>query len=174
MKSIKNIEIKNKKIILRSDLNVTIKDGIILDDTKIIKSLKTINHLLENNNSIIILSHLGKVKSEEDKIKNTLLPVYNRLKELLKTNIYFSKYTKGEELENLAKNLKPKEILLVENTRHQDYKEKYESKCNEELSKYWASLGEIFINDAFGTSHRKHASNYGIKKYILTSKYSKR
>ena len=166
MKFIKDIEIKNKKVILRSDLNVTIKDGKIIDDTKIIKSLKTINYLLENNNSIIILSHIGKVKSESDKEKNTLYPIYLRLKELLNTNIKFSKTTKGEELEILSKNLKPKEILLVENTRHMDYPEKLESKCDLDLSKYWANLGDIFINDAFGTSHRCHASNYGIKKYI--------
>ena len=166
MKSIKDYNINNKKVILRCDLNVTIKDGIIIDDTKIIKSLNTINYLLDNNNSIIILSHLGKVKSDEDKKKNTLYPVYLRLKELLKTNIYFSNTTKGSELENLVNNLKEKEIVLVENTRFEDYPEKLESGCDENLSKYWASLGEIFINDAFGTSHRKHASNYGITKYI--------
>ena len=166
MKCINEIKIKNKTVILRSDLNVTIKNGIIIDDTKIIKSLKTINYLLENNNSIIILSHIGKVKSEEDKNKHTLLPVYKRLKELLNINIYFSKSTRGEELENLIKNLKEKEIILIENTRHEDYPEKLESKCDLELSKYWASLGNVFVNDAFGTSHRCHASNYGIKKYL--------
>ena len=166
MKFIKDIEIKNKKVILRSDLNVTIKDGKIIDDTKIIKSLTTINYLLENNNSIIILSHLGKVKSESDKEKNTLYPVYLRLKELLETNIYFSNTPKGHELEILTNKLEPKEIIIVENTRHMDYPEKLESKCDLELSKYWAGLGDIFINDAFGTSHRCHASNYGIKEYI--------
>ena len=166
MKFIKDIEIKNKKVILRSDLNVTIKDGKIIDDTKIIKSLTTINYLLANNNSIIILSHLGKIKSESDKEKNTLYPVYLRLKELLSVNVKFSKTSKGEELEALSKKLQPKEILLVENTRYMDYPEKLESKCDLDLAKYWASLGEVFINDAFGTSHRCHASNYGIKKYI--------
>lgn len=166
MNYFKDIEIKNKRVILRCDLNVTIKDEKIIDDTKIIKSLNTINYLIENNNSIIILSHLGKVKSEEDKKKNTLSPVYNRLKELLNTNIYFSKVTRGEELENLAKNLKQKEILLIENTRHEDYPKKLESKCDMELAKYWASFGNVFINDAFGTSHRCHSSNYGIKKYL--------
>ena len=166
MKCINEVEIKNKKVILRSDLNVTIKNDFIIDDTKIVKSLNTINYLLENNNSIILLSHLGKVKSEEDKIKNTLLPVYNKLKELLNVNILFSNKTTGDELENLVKNLKEREILLVENTRHEDFPEKKESKCNEELSKYWANLGDIFINDAFGTSHRCHASNYGISKYL--------
>ena len=166
MKCINESVIKNKRVILRSDLNVTIKNGNIIDDTKIIKSLNTINFLLENNNSIIILSHLGKVKSEEDKIKNTLIPVYDRLKELLNVNIYFSASTKGEELEGIVNNLKEKEIVLVENTRYEDYPEKLESKCDLELSEYWSNLGDVFVNDAFGTSHRCHASNYGISKYL--------
>lgn len=166
MKYIKDYKINNKKVILRCDLNVSIKDGKIIDDTKIIKSLDTINYLIENNNSIIILSHLGKIKSETDKEKNTLYPVYLKLKELLNNTIYFSKTTRGKELEDIASNLKEKEILLIENTRFEDFPEKLESSCNLELSKYWASLGDIFVNDAFGTSHRRHASNYGIKKYL--------
>lgn len=166
MKYIKDYKINNKKVILRCDLNVSIKDGKIIDDTKIIKSLDTINYLIENNNSIIILSHLGKIKSETDKEKNTLYPVYLKLKELLNNTVYFSKTTRGKELEDIASNLKEKEILLIENTRFEDFPEKLESGCNLELSKYWASLGDIFVNDAFGTSHRRHASNYGIKKYL--------
>lgn len=166
MEFIKDKEVKNKKVLLRCDLNVTIKNGEIIDDTKIIKSLDTINYLLENNNSIIILSHLGKVKSEEDKEKNTLYPVYLKLKELLNNNIYFSKSTRGNELENLINNLGEKEIILVENTRHEDYPEKSESSCNMELAEYWSKLADVFVNDAFGTSHRNHASNYGIKKFI--------
>lgn len=166
MKYIKDHKINNKKVILRCDLNVSIKDGKIIDDTKIIKSLDTIKYLIDNNNSIIILSHLGKIKSETDKEKNTLYPVYLKLKELLNNTIYFSKTTRGKELEDIASNLKEKEILLIENTRFEDFPEKLESGCNLELSKYWASLGDIFVNDAFGTSHRRHASNYGIKKYL--------
>lgn len=166
MKYIKDIEIKNKRVLLRCDLNVTIKDGKIIDDTKIKKSLNTINYLLENNNRIIILSHLGKIKSNIDKEKNTLYPVYLKLKKLINTNIYFSKVTKGKELENLVNNLKEKEIILVENTRYEDYPEKLESSCDMTLSKYWASLADVFVNDAFGTSHRQHASNYGIKQFI--------
>lgn len=166
MKYIKDHKINNKKVILRCDLNVSIKDGKIIDDTKIIKSLDTIKYLIDNNNSIIILSHLGKIKSEADKEKNTLYPVYLKLKELINNTIYFSKTTRGKELEDIASNLKEKEILLIENTRFEDFPEKLESCCNLELSKYWASLGDVFVNDAFGTSHRRHASNYGIKKYI--------
>ncbi len=166
MEFIKDIEVKNKKVLLRCDLNVTIKNGEIIDDTKIIKSLDTINYLLENNNSVIILSHLGKVKSEEDKEKNTLYPVYLKLKELLNTNICFSKNTRGIELEKLANNLGEKEVILVENTRHEDYPDKLESSCNMELAEYWSKLADVFVNDAFGTCHRNHASNYGIKKFI--------
>ena len=114
MKYIKDYKINNKKVILRCDLNVSIKDEKIIDDTKIIKSLDTINYLIDNNNSIIILSHLGKIKSETDKEKNTLYPVYLKLKELLNNTIYFSKTTRGKELEDIASNLKEKEILLME------------------------------------------------------------
>ena len=166
MKCINEVNIENKKVLLRCDLNVTIKNGTIIDDTKIIKSLETIKYLLDKNNSIIVLSHLGKIKSDSDKENNTLYPVYIRFKELLNNNIYFSKSTRGKELEELVNNLKEKEILLVENTRYEDYPEKLESGCDLELSKYWASLCDVFVNDAFGTSHRKHASNYGIKKYV--------
>lgn len=166
MEFIKNVEIKNKKVILRADLNVTIKEGKIIDDTKIVKSLETLNYLLENNNSVIVMSHLGKVKTESDKEKNTLYPVYLRLKELINNTIYFSKETKGKELEELVNNLKEKEVLLMENTRYEDLNGKLESGCNLELASYWASLGDIFVNDAFGTSHRKHASTYGIKNYL--------
>ena len=166
MKYIKDYKINNKKVLLRCDLNVSIKGGKIIDDTKIIKSLDTIKYLIGNNNSIIILSHLGKIKSEADKEKNTLYPVYLKLKELINNTIYFSKTTRGKELEDIASNLKEKEILLIENTRFEDFPEKLESGCNLELSKYWASLGDVFVNDAFGTSHRRHASNYGIKKYL--------
>lgn len=166
MEFIKNTEIKNKKVILRADLNVTIKEGKIIDDTKIIKSLETLNYLLENNNSVIVMSHLGKVKTEEDKEKNTLYPVYLRLKELLNNNIYFSKETRGTELEELSNNLKEKEVLLIENTRYEDLNGKLESGCNDDLASYWASLGDVFVNDAFGTSHRRHASTYGIKNHL--------
>ena len=152
MEFIKNVEIKNKKVILRADLNVTIKEAKIIDDTKIVKSLETLNYLLENNNSVIVMSHLGKVKTEEDKEKNTLYPVYLRLKQLINNNIYFSKETKGSDLEELANNLKEKEVLLVENTRYEDLNGKLESGCNLELASYWASLGDVLVNDAFGTS----------------------
>ena len=166
MEFINNVEIKNKTVILRSDLNVTIKDNKIIDDTKIIKSLETLKYLLENNNKVIVMSHLGKIKSEEDKLKNSLYPVYLRMKELLNYNIYFSKSTRGKELEDTISKANFKEVIVMENTRFEDYPQKLESGCDKDLSNYWASLADVFVNDAFGTSHRKHASTYGIKNNI--------
>ncbi len=167
MKTIKEMNLKNKKVILRCDLNVSIKDKVIVSDERIVASLETIKYLLDNNSKIIILSHLGKVKTEEDKEKKSLLIVYNRLKELLpNVTIYFSPVTRGKELENYVENLESGQILLVENTRFEDLTENKESNNDIELSKYWSSLGDIFIDDAFGMSHRKHASNNGIKKYL--------
>ncbi|MBQ8218904.1 MAG: phosphoglycerate kinase [Bacilli bacterium] len=161
-KTIKDYNYQGKKVILRCDLNVPINNGIITDDTRIKESLKTINYLIDNEAKIIILSHLGKIKTEEDKEKNTLYPIFKRLQELLDTNVYFSNEPTGKKLEELVSKLQNKDILLIENTRYLDYPDKLESACDIELSKYWASLGDIFINDAYGTSHRKHASNVGI------------
>ena len=163
MKFIEDINIDNKKVILRLDLNVTIKDNQILDDTKIVKSLKTINYLLDHNCKVLIMSHLGKIKTEEDKINNSLKIVCARLCELLNKPIVFVSTTRGKELEDAFNN---NNIVLMENTRYEDYPDKLESSCDDELSKYWASLGEVFINDAFGTTHRCHASNNGISKYL--------
>lgn len=165
MKKITDFDFKNKKVILRLDLNVPIKDGEILSKEKINSSLKTIKYISDLGGKVIILSHLGKIKEEKDKEKNSLFIVY---KEMLKefNNIYFSSSTHGPVLEEKIKNLNNGDILLVENTRFEDLDNKKESSCNEELSKYWASLGDIYINDAFGMTHRKHASNYGISKYL--------
>lgn len=165
-KTIKDYQYKDKTVIIRCDLNVPIKNNEIEDDTRINESLSSINYLIDNNAKIIILSHLGKIKTEEDKINNTLYPVYLKLKELLNTNVYFSKELMGESLEEKVKNLKEKEVLLIENTRYADYPDKLESSCDLNLAKYWASLGDIFINDAYGTTHRKHASNVGISQFL--------
>lgn len=169
MKQIKDFNYNGKKVLLRLDLNVTIKNKKILSETKINESLKTINYLIDNNAKIIIMSHLGKIKTEEDKKNNTLYPVYELLSNKLNTKVYFSSATKGTILENKINNLKSGEVLLVENTRFEDLDNKSESSCNLELAKYWANLADIFINDAFGLSHRKHASNYGISKYLPTA-----
>ena len=165
-KTVKDFELKGKKVIVRCDLNVPMNGNVITDDTRIRESLKTVNYLIDNDCKIIILSHLGKVKTEEDKKNNSLLSVSVRLGELLKKEVYFSKETRGNELEELVNNLKEKDVLLIENTRYEDVDGKKESSCDMELAKYWASLGEIFINDAYGTSHRKHASNVGIASIL--------
>ena len=166
MKTLKDFDFNNKIVLLRLDLNVTIKDGKILSTKKITSSLETINYLINKNAKIVIFSHLGKVKTIEDKKENTLYPVYEELNKLLNGKVYFSSATNGNILEDKISKLNNGEVLLVENTRFEDIDGKKESSCNEELSKYWASLGDIFINDAFGLSHRKHASNYGITKFI--------
>ena len=165
-KTIRDYNYNDKKVIIRCDLNVPIENGVITDDTRIKESLKSINYLIDNNAKIIVLSHLGKVKTEEDKKINSLYPVYIKLKEYLNTNVFFSSETRGKSLEELVNNLKEKEVILVENTRFEDVPYKLESSCDEELSKYWASLGDIFINDAYGTCHRAHASNVGIAKIL--------
>jgi len=165
-KTIKDYEYKGKKVIVRCDLNVPIENGIITDDTRIKESLTTINYLIEKNAKIVVLSHLGKVKTEEDKKKNTLYPVYIKLKEYLNTEVYFTEETRGKELERKISNLKEREVLLVENTRHEDLIDKKESSCDEDLSSYWANFGDIYINDAYGTCHREHASNVGISRKL--------
>ena len=162
MKTIRDFDLNNKKVIIRVDFNVPIKDGIITDDTRIKESLKTINYAIENNAKVILMSHLGRIKEESDKLKNTLKPVSIRLSELLNKQVIFVPTTRGSELENAINNLNNGDVLLMENTRFEDLPDKKESKNNEELGKYWASLGDIYINDAFGTAHRAHASNVGI------------
>jgi len=165
-KTLKNTDVKNKRVVLRCDFNVPVKDGIILDDSKIRASLETINYLIENNCKIVILSHFGKVKTQDDKYKNSLVPVYNRLKELLKREIYFSKETRAVNLYMQVETLLPKDVLLLENTRFEDLNGNLESGCDPQLSMYWASLCDVFVMDAFGSAHRKHASTYGISKYV--------
>lgn len=160
--NIKNIDLENKKVIVRCDFNVPIKDGIIKDDNRIVEALPTIKLLKEKKAKIILMSHLGRVESEEDKLTKTLKPVANRLSELLNENILFINETRGEKLEDAINNLQNGEILLMENTRFEDINGKKESKNNEELGKYWSSLADFYVNDAFGTAHRAHASNVGI------------
>ena len=166
MKYITEADVKDKKVIVRVDYNVPMKDGKIIDDNRIVSSLKTINYLIEKEAKVILLSHLGRIESEKDKEKNSLKIVAEHLSSLVKSPVYFIPETRGEELETAINNLLNKEILLVENTRFEDFPKKLESSCDEKLSEYWASLGDIFVLDAFGTAHRCHASTYGISKYI--------
>lgn len=165
-KTIKDFDLNNKKVIIRVDFNVPMKDDKILDDNRIISSLKTIEYAIKSGAKVILMSHLGRIKEEKDKEKNSLKPVGLRLSELLNQEVIFSSTTRGRELEEKVNNLKSGEVLLIENTRFEDLEGKKESNCDEDLGKYWATLGEIFINDAFGTSHRKHASNVGIASFL--------
>ena len=162
MKSIVDLDISNKKVLIRCDFNVPIKDGKIVDDTRIKESLKTINYCIEKKAKIILFSHLGRIKTEEDLKDKTLLPVSKRLSKLLGKKVIFINETRGKKLEDAVNKLTPGDVLLVENTRYEDLDGKKESKNDKELGEYWASLGDVFINDAFGTIHRAHASNVGI------------
>lgn len=166
MESIKGINVEGKRVIVRVDYNVPIKDGKITDDTRIIASLKTINYLLENNAKIILLSHLGRIKSSEDKDNNSLEIVAKHLSTLVSCGIYFVPFTRGKIVEKTIENMNNGEIVLLENTRFEDYPKTLESSCDEALSRYWASLGDIFVLDAFGSAHRCHASTYGISKFL--------
>ena len=165
-KTIRDFDLNNKRVIVRCDFNVPIKDNKIVDDTRIVKALKTINYLIEHNAKIILMSHLGRIKTLEDKKNNSLYLVKQKLEELLNKKIEFSSVTRGMELEEKVKSLTAKNILLIENTRFEDLDNKKESGNDQELAKYWASLADISMNDAFGTIHSPHASNVGIASYL--------
>lgn len=165
-KTIKDYDLNGKRVMIRCDFNVPITNGKIDDDNRIRMSLKTINYAIDNNAKVILLSHLGKIKEESDKEKNSLEIVSVRLSELINRKVIFSHDTKSEELTRLVNNLKEKDVLLIENTRYEDLDGKKESSCDMGLAKYWASLGDIFINDAYGTCHRAHASNVGIARLL--------
>ena len=169
MQTIRNLKLENKKVLIRCDFNVPIKNGKIIDDTRIKESLETINYCIENKAKIILFSHLGRVKDENDKKDKTLKPVAKRLSELLNKDVIFINETRGEKLEKAIGKLDCGDILLVENTRFEDIDGKKESKNDKELGKYWASLGDLFINDAFGTVHRSHASNVGIASNLKSA-----
>ncbi len=166
MKTIKDFDLNSKRVIIRVDFNVPIKDGVITDDNRIKESLKTIFFAIDNKAKVILLSHLGRVKEESDLSKNNLLPVSIRLSELLGKKVEFINVTRGKELEDAINNMNDGDVILVQNTRYEDLDGKKESENDPELGKYWASLGDIFINDAFGTSHRAHASNVGIASHL--------
>ncbi|EAC6573512.1 phosphoglycerate kinase [Listeria monocytogenes] len=161
-KVVTDLGLKDKKVLVRVDFNVPMKDGKITNDNRIVAALPTIEYILEQNGKAILFSHLGKVKTEEDKEGKSLRPVAARLSELLEKEVKFVPTTRGPELEKAIDELKDGEVLLFENTRFEDIDGKKESKNDPELGKYWASLGDVFVNDAFGTAHRAHASNVGI------------
>ena len=161
-KVVTDLDVAGKKVLVRADFNVPMKDGAITNDNRIVQALPTINYLIENNAKVILFSHLGKVKAEEDKAKLSLKPVADRLAELLGKEVTFVPETRGEALEAAVAALKDGDVLVFENTRFEDVDGIKESKNDAELGKYWASLGDLFVNDAFGTAHRAHASNVGI------------
>ena len=161
-KIVSDLNLKGRKVLIRVDFNVPMKNGVITDDTRIRAALPTIEYVVNNGGKAIVFSHLGRVKEEADLAKNDLTPVYKRLEELIGKPVKFVNATRGAELEEAAANLGEGEILMFQNTRYEDLEGKKESKNDPELGKYWASLGEVFVNDAFGTAHRAAASNVGI------------
>ncbi|MGZ9432110.1 phosphoglycerate kinase [Mycoplasma sp. 480] len=168
-KTIDDLQLKGKKVLIRVDFNVPIKDGKITSTKRIVASLPTIKKVISEGGKAIVFSHLGRIKEEADKAKKSLQPVAIELSKQLNQEVLFISETKGKKLEDAIKKLKDGQILLFENTRFEDLNDKAESKNNPELGKYWASLGDVFINDAFGTAHRAHASNVGIASNIKES-----
>ena len=166
MNTLKDISVNNRSVVIRCDFNVPMEGTKITDNSKIVMSLDTLKYLLNNNCKIVIISHFGRVKSEEDKSKNTLKYVGRELANLLHHEVKFVSSCFGEKVKSIVDNAKLGDVILLENTRFMDYPEKFESSNNLELAKFWASLGEVYINDAFGSMHRAHASTAGIAKYL--------
>lgn len=166
--TVKDVDLKGKKVLVRVDFNVPLKDGVITNDNRISAALPTIKYILEQGGRAVLFSHLGRVKEEADKEGKSLAPVAANLAEKLGQEVVFVPgATRGAELEAAINALEDGQVLLVENTRFEDVDGKKESKNDAELGQYWASLGDgIFVNDAFGTAHRAHASNVGISANV--------
>lgn len=167
-RSVRDLSVQGKKVLVRVDFNVPIKEGVIKDENRIVQALPTINYLVEKGARIILLSHLGKVdhkdpeKTAADKKKNDMAPVAKRLGEKVNTKVSFVSETRGAAVEKAVSELKDGEILVLQNTRY----EKGESKNDPELSKYWASLADFFVTDAFGSVHRAHSSTVGVAEIL--------
>ncbi|WP_099974467.1 MULTISPECIES: phosphoglycerate kinase [Lactobacillaceae] len=169
---VSDVDVKDKKVLIRVDFNVPIKDGVVGDTNRIVAAMPTINYVADNGGKVILLSHLGRIKSDDDKKALTLKPVAAKLEELIGKPVKFVPSNEGKELEDAINSLQDGEILLMENTRFQDIDNdfgKRESKNDPKLGEYWASLGDVFVNDAFGTAHRAHASNVGISEAMKAS-----
>ncbi len=160
--TVKDLDVRGKHVIVRVDFNVPHKNGVITDDNRVRAALPTINYLTENGAKVLLLSHLGKVKTEEDKAKNDMSIVAERLAEVQSAPVKFVNATRGPELEEAVRAQEDGSIVLMQNTRY----EKGESKNDPELGAYWASLGDLFVEDAFGSVHRAHASTVGIASHL--------
>ena len=160
-KNIEDINVSGKKVLVRCDFNVPLKDGVITSDKRIVEALPTIKYLLDNGAAVILCSHMGKPKGEANP-KFSLAPVAARLTELLGQNVALAPDTIGAETKAMAAALKSGEALLLENTRF----DKREEKNDPEFAKELASMAEIFVNDAFGAAHRAHASTAGVADYL--------
>ncbi|MBQ3602326.1 MAG: phosphoglycerate kinase [Clostridia bacterium] len=160
-KTVEDIDVSGKKVLVRCDFNVPLKDGVITSDKRIVSSLPTIKYLLDNNARVILCSHLGRPKGEVMP-EFSLAPVAARLSELLGKEVKMAKDVVGESAQALAASLNDGDVMLLENVRF----EKGETKNDAELSKAFASLADIFVNDAFGSAHRAHSSTTGVADYI--------
>ncbi|QLL70544.1 phosphoglycerate kinase [Lactobacillus sp. 3B(2020)] len=164
--TVEDLQLEGKKVLMRVDFNVPVKDGVVGDDNRIVAALPTIKYVIEHKGKAILFSHLGRVKKEEDKPGLSMRPVAEKLSNLMQQPVTFVPVTEGPQLEEAIDKMNDGDVLVVQNTRYEDVKDgeyvKRESGNDPELGKYWASLGDVFVNDAFGTAHRKHASNVGI------------
>ncbi|MGZ6503125.1 MAG: phosphoglycerate kinase, partial [Tumebacillaceae bacterium] len=160
-KTVKDIDVRGKKVFVRCDFNVPLEGTTITDDTRIVAALPTIRYLIENGARVILASHLGRPKGEVN-AKYSLEPVAGRLSELLGKNVEKTQDSIGEAVQERVNLLQDGDVLLLENVRFH----KGEEKNDPELAKEFAALADIFVNDAFGTAHRAHASTAGIAKYL--------
>lgn len=161
-RSVKDVDVKGKKVLLRCDFNVPQDaEGVITDDKRIREALPTIRYLLENGAAVIVCSHLGRPKGER-KMKYTLTPVANHLSSLLGQDVKMSFDTVGPDAQRLCSDIKPGQIVMLENLRF----DPGEEKCDPEFARKLADLADIYVNDAFGAAHRAHASITGVAKYI--------
>lgn len=168
-KIVRDVDVKGKTVLCRVDFNVPMIDGVITDDNRIIQALPTIKDILGRGGKLVLFSHLGRVKKEEDKEGKSLAPIAAKLAEYLGQDVTFIPATRGTVLEDAIAALQEGDVLMFENTRFEDVDGKKESGNDPELGQYWASLGDVFVNDAFGTAHRSHASNVGVATYSKES-----
>ena len=164
---LRDLDVSGKRVLMRVDFNVPIQDGIVKDDTRIVAALPSINHVLDNGGSLVLISHCGRPKGMKN-FDYTLMPAAKKLKELIEAEVILAPDVIGDDVRVLVDNLKTGQILLLENVRF--YKEEEGKGCSveeqDEFAKELASYGDVYVSDAFGTAHRAHASMVGVTKYI--------